>query len=173
MVLGNSMNSEQGWSKVPLRSRLGSSESPLTSMHCLGAGACHWVNKIWGSLVFRMYSACIISLWSILGRLSHPSPNNHAYEALGKRVSMSLVNSILPWQHHCLPIVARSFKFWEVFGWHSLPVELSWTVIWTVQLTRKREIKSIDWTFTSGGPQLCPQFSKILVLNLSFLGGGS
>lgn len=41
MVSGNIMNSERGWNKVSLSSHLRSSESHLTSIHCLGAGACY------------------------------------------------------------------------------------------------------------------------------------
>lgn len=83
----------------------------------------------------------------------------------------SLVKSILPWEHQCLSIVSHSSRFWEVFGWHFLPVELSWSIQMTLQLTVKKG--RTDWTFISGGPQLCPQFSKGLEFNPTFLGDSS
>lgn len=51
VVPENTLNSETYWSKLSLSSNLRFSECQLTSIHCLGARACHCVNKMRRSLV--------------------------------------------------------------------------------------------------------------------------
>lgn len=134
MVLENTLNFETCWSKLSLSSNLRFSESQLTSIHCLVAGAC--VNKMRSLLSQDALSSWIyiIYFWSTLG---HPSPKNHVYEVLEKTVLISLVSRILPWQYLCLQAVALLFQILRRV-WHFLPVESNCTIIWTVQVTAKK-----------------------------------
>lgn len=81
MVPENSLNSERYWSKLSLSSNLRFSECQLTSIHCLGARACHSVSE--NEEVSCLACTEFMELQNLfMVHLGHPSPNNDVCEVL-------------------------------------------------------------------------------------------